>query len=65
MVWGAIWIDGRSELVECQGNITSGKYVAILQKDFLPIFSSGKMTKNESLFMEDWAPCYIAKDTQD
>ena len=30
----------------------------------LPIFSSGKMNKFESLFMEDGAPCHSAKATQ-
>ena len=28
MAWGAIWSDGRSELVEFQGNVTSVKYVS-------------------------------------
>ena len=28
MVWDVTWSDGRSELVECHGNITSVKYVS-------------------------------------
>ena len=64
MAWGAIWSDVCSELVECQGNITSVKHVSILLEGILPIFSNGKMIKNESLFMEDGSPCFIAKKTQ-
>ena len=45
MVWCAIWSDGLSELVECQGNIISVKYFAILQEGLFPIFSSGRMVK--------------------
>ena len=30
IVQGSIWSDGRSELVECKGNIKSSKYVFIL-----------------------------------
>ena len=40
IVWGAVWSDGHSELVEYQASITYVKYVSILQ-DLLPIFSSG------------------------
>ena len=64
MAWGPIWSDVCSELVECQGNITSVKNVSILLEGILPIFSSGKMIKNESLFMEDGPTCFIAKNTQ-
>ena len=53
MVWGAIWSDGRSELMECQGSITSVKYASILQEGLLTIFTSGIIIKNESIFMED------------
>ena len=61
MVWGGtIWSNGRLELVECQGNITSVKYVSILKESLLPIYSSGRMIKNESLFMEYGAPCHTA-----
>ena len=56
MVWGAIWSDGRSDLVECEANINSAKYVSILQEGLLPIFSSGKMNKVYSLFVEVGAP---------
>ena len=30
MVWGAIWSDDLSELVECHGNITCVKYASIM-----------------------------------
>ena len=59
MVWSAILNDGRLKLVECQGNITSVKYVSILQEGLIPIFSSG--TKNVYLLMEDGALCRSAK----
>ena len=64
MVYGAIWSNSLSELVECQGNINSVKRVSILQKGFLPLFSSGRMIKHESSFMEEGAPCHTAKATQ-
>ena len=60
MVWGAIWSDGRSDLVECEANINSAKYVSILHEGLLPIFSSGKMSKVNSLFMEDGETCHSA-----
>ena len=60
MVWGTIWGDGRSDLVECEANINSTKYVSISHEGLLPIFSSGKMNKVNSLFMEDWETCNSA-----
>ena len=51
MVWGVIWSEGRSDLVKCEGNINSAKYVSILQEGLLPTFSSIKMNKFDSLFM--------------
>ena len=64
MLWSATWSDGHSELVECEGNINSAKYVSILQKGQLLIFSSDRMSKVESLFMEDRTPCHTAQPTQ-
>ena len=64
MVWDAIWCDGRSEHLERQENITSVKYVFIWQEGLLPIFLSGRMIKNETLFMEDWVHCHTVKNTQ-
>ena len=65
MVLCAIWSYGRSELVECQGNITSVIYVSILQEGLLPIYSSDGVVKNKSIFMEDVAPGVTAKNTPD
>ena len=64
MVWGVIWSDGRSDLVECEANINLAKYVSVLHEGLLPIFSSGKMNTVNSLFMEDGAPCLSAWVTQ-
>lgn len=65
MVWGAIWSTGRLELVECVNNINAEKYIAILEKGLLPIFSNGLLNKRSTLFMEDGAPCHTARKTQD
>ena len=64
MMWGAICSDDRSELVACQGNINSGKYVSILKEGLFPIYSSGRMSKNDFRFMEDGSPCHTAQTTQ-
>ena len=64
MVWGAIWHDGKSQLVVCEGRINSAKYMEILKEGLLPIFASAHVDKNYHLFMEDGAPCHSAKTTQ-
>ena len=61
MVLGAIWNDGRSALVECEGNINSSKYASIL---LIIIFSSDQINKDDTIFMEDGAPCHTARATQ-
>ena len=64
MVWGTIWCEGRSALVECEGSINSSKQVSILKEGLVPIFSSGQINKDDTLFMEDAAPCHTARGTQ-
>ena len=69
MVWDATWHDGKSELVVCEGCISSAKYIEILLlpiffKGLLPIFVSARVDKNYHLFMEDGVPCHSGKMTQ-
>ena len=59
MVWGAIWSD-----VECQENINSGEYVSRLKEGLIPIYSRGRMSKNDFLFMEDGTPCHTGQAKQ-
>ena len=64
LVWGAIWYDGKSELVVCEGRTNSAKYIEILKEGLLPIFDSAHVDKNHHLFMKDGAPYHLAKKTQ-
>ena len=58
---GPIWSTGKSELVECVGNVNCEKYFAILEKELFQIFSGGVLNKSMTLFMEDGSPCLSAK----
>lgn len=64
MVWGAIWFNGRSKLIHCQGSVTSIVYHNILQQGLLPIYTAGDISKQETLFMQDNAPVHTAKTTK-
>ena len=65
MVLVAIWSTSRSELVECVGNINSTIYISILEDGLLRVFSTGQIIINNTLFMEDGAPCHTAKQTKE
>ena len=64
MVWGDIWIAGRSELVVCDRNVNAEKYISILDHELVPAFYSGKLCHRCTLFMQDGAPCHTAKKTK-
>jgi len=63
MVWGAIWYDGKSELVFIENRLNGEKYNGILEKGLLPLFSV-KLDKNQVLFQEDGAPCHTSRVSQ-
>ena len=51
--------------LECDGSINSTIYISILEDGCLPVFSTGQTVKNNTLFMEDGAPCHTAKKTKE
>ena len=62
MVWGAIWHDGKSQLVVCEGRKNSAKYMEILKEGLLPIFASAHVDKNSPSFHGRWCPLSFSKN---
>lgn len=50
--------------MECKDNINSTKYVVILEKGLLLIFSGSLLQNTSTPFMEDGVPCHHVKNTQ-
>ncbi|GMG13310.1 unnamed protein product [Aspergillus oryzae] len=66
MVWGAIWIGGRSQLVVLErdelsprGGYSTKSYLACLEKGLLPIYKPG------SIFQQDNAKIHVSYEAQD
>ena len=57
MVWGAIGVDFKSELVIIKESIASEVYISMLRDYLLPKYSAGK------LFLQDNAPSHKSHDT--
>ena len=52
MIRCAIGHDGKCELLVCEGDTNSAKYMKILKEALLPIFASAHVDKKQHLFME-------------
>lgn len=63
MVWGAIWYQGRSKLVVCEGHINSAAYIRILQDGLLPLYATHQLSTQHTLFMQDGATPHTARAT--
>lgn len=59
----AIWLNGRSKLVLCQGSTNFMAYCRILEEGLLPIYAAADILKQGTLFMQDGAPCHRARAT--
>lgn len=66
MVWGAIWLGGRSKLIVMErddsserGGYSRFSYIDTLEKGLLPIYEPGR------IFQQDNAKIHVAKDTQE
>ena len=63
MIWGCICYDGVGTLTAVEGNISSAKYIDILDKNLWPVvvwYFEGK----ENLFMDDNAPVHRAHSVE-
>ena len=58
-------LEGRSELVVCNGHVNAKKYISILDEELLSAFNSGKLRRRCTLFVQDGALCHTAKKTKD
>ena len=65
MIWGAIGLKWRSQLMKCSNSVNAAEYIAILE-------NSGLITELEELhgcggwtFQQDGAPCHSSRATRD
>ena len=58
MVWGMIFGDGVSSLVQLQGKVNVGVYKQFVKDHVLPVLRNS--TKQPSIFMQDNASCHKA-----
>ena len=63
MIWGAIALDYRSELVRCSGGVGAEEYTRILEKSGLVSSLNDKFGNGLWTFMQDGAPCHTARAT--
>ena len=59
-VWGAVWSDGKSELVILDGTMTGLKYLKILNEHIKPLISR----RPTFIFQDDNAPAHRCHDVQ-
>ena len=66
MIWGSIWLGGRSELVimdrdefSSRGGYSTKPYPESLEKALIPIYEPGKV------FQQDYARIHVSKEAQE
>ena len=62
MVWGAIWHDGKSELVVCEGRINSAKYIENTQGGSSTNLCQRSCRQEPPSFHGRWCPLSFSKN---
>lgn len=65
MVWGAIGVGFRTDLIECSHGVNSGEYISIIEKSGMVQELNRKYGRGNWIFMQDGAPAHNAKETLD
>ena len=65
MVWGAVGINFKSNLVFCGSSINSTKYLSILEESKFYEQVRNSYSNREYLFQQDGAPAHTSKETLD
>ncbi|CAL6056359.1 Transposable_element Tcb2 transposase [Hexamita inflata] len=62
MFWGGIFVGGRTDLIEVQGNMDADLYIEMLRTLVLPELNTA-FPNQEFIFQQDGARCHTAKKT--
>ena len=60
MFWGCICYHGVGTLTSVDGNITTNKYIEVLDSQLWPVISK-HFSSDPWIFQEDNAPCHVSK----